>query len=78
MRVETIISKLERTMKIKALIAAAVLATVSTAAVADVTTSTGELVIVEKNQVGLGLALLPIGIVVVAAVASSSSPAGGS
>lgn len=37
-------------MKITNLIAAAALATVSTAAVADVTTASGDLVIIEKNQ----------------------------
>ncbi|MBT8410779.1 MAG: hypothetical protein KJP02_03140 [Octadecabacter sp.] len=67
-------------MKITALVAAAALATVSTAALADsanVTTQAGEVVMVEKNQFagpgfgglgGLGV-LIPIGFVgVVAAI----------
>ncbi len=46
-------------MKIKALIAAVAMATVSTAAVADTTTPTGEIVMIEKNQgVGVDTGLL--------------------
>ena len=46
-------------MKITTLIAAAALATASTAATAqNVTTDAGELVIVEKNQFGASVALL--------------------
>lgn len=48
-------------MKITTLIAAAALATVSTVAVADVTTPTGELVIIEKNQAPEILPLLIVG-----------------
>lgn len=45
-------------MKIKTLVAAAALATASTAAVADVTTADGELVMVEKNQANLTIQFL--------------------
>ena len=68
--------KQESTMKFKALVAAAALATVSTAAVADdVVTPTGELVIVEKEATpALGL-LFPI---VTAAVLAAVAAGGGS
>lgn len=60
--------KLESTMKIKALVAAVALATVSTAAVADeVVTPTGEPVIVEKNATAFLAALFPIAATVVIA-----------
>ncbi len=72
-------------MKIKTFFAAAAIAGMSTTAMAqNVTTSTGDIVMIEKNQGSLallglsGAALTTILVVVVAGVAAAANSGGGS
>ena len=68
--------ELEFNMKITTLIAAAALATASTAAVAEnVTTEAGEIVMIEKNQASLPLLLAagPAAFVAIIVAASKSN-----
>ncbi|PVA07815.1 hypothetical protein [Thalassorhabdomicrobium marinisediminis] len=65
-------------MKLKSLIAAAALATMSTAAAADnVTTASGDVVMVEKNQsamLGFGqIAPFALGLIIIAAASAGGS-----
>ncbi len=66
-------------MNIKTLVAAAAIATVSTAAVADVTTTDGELVMIEHNRADMSAELLAtLGPVAFAALLAALAAGSGS